>query len=52
MPGSQHWSDPEDDFYEDDEGKVLYVDKRGKLRKFDVRDREYQQMYHYYEEDN
>lgn len=52
MPTSRHWSDPEDDLYEDDNGNVIYFDKTGRLRKFKTSDLEYQQQYHYYEEDN
>lgn len=52
MPSSKHWSDPEDDEFYDDEGNVLYVDKQGKWRKFNAKNREFQQQYHYYEEDN
>lgn len=47
MPSSQTWSDPDDDTYTDDDGNILYYDKRGRLRKFNSNDREYQQMYHY-----
>lgn len=47
MPSSQNWSAPDDDLYTDDEGNVLYYDKRGRLRRTGVDDREYQQMYHY-----
>lgn len=52
MPGSKHWGDPDEDEYMDDNGQVLYFDKSGRLRKQRKTDREYQQMYHYYEEDN
>lgn len=52
MPGSKHWGDPDDDEYTDDDGTVLYVDKSGKLRRQHKSDREFQQMYHYYETDN
>jgi hypothetical protein len=52
MPTSKHWSEPEDDSYVDDDGNVIYFDKTGKLRRFNTNDREFQQMYHYYEEDN
>lgn len=52
MPTSKHWSDPEDDAYTDDDGNVIYYDRQGRLRKYKVTDLEYQQQYHYYEEDN
>lgn len=52
MPSSKHWSDPDDDEYTDDEGNILYYDKTGKLRKYKASNLEYQQQYHYYEEDN
>lgn len=52
MPSSKHWSDYEDDAYEDDNGNIVYFDKRGKLRRFKANDPEFQQMYHYYESDN
>ena len=51
MATSKHWGDPEEDAYADDEGNILYYDKQGKLRKFKATDVEYQQMYHY-DEDN
>lgn len=47
MPGSKHWSDPEEDMYEDDNGNVVYYDRTGKLRKYRKNDAEFQQMYHY-----
>jgi hypothetical protein len=50
MATSKHWSDPEEDAYTDDEGNILYYDKQGKLRKFKTTDVEYQQMYHYHED--
>jgi hypothetical protein len=52
MATSKHWGDPEQDAYADDDGNILYHDKQGKLRKFKATDVEYQQMYHYHEEDN
>lgn len=52
MPTSKHWSDPEDDVYTDDDNNVIYYDRQGKLRKYKTSDLEYQQQYHYYEEDN
>ena len=52
MPSSQNWSQPDDDSYADDEGNIIYYDKRGRLRKFNHNDREYQQMYHYSEDDH
>lgn len=51
MPGSKHWGQPEDDEYVDDNGNVIYFDRTGKLRKYKKTDTEFQQMYHYYEED-
>lgn len=47
MATSKHWSDPEEDVYTDDDGNVIYFDRQGKLRRFKVDDREYQQQYHY-----
>lgn len=52
MATSKHWGDPEADEYTDDEGNILYYDRTGRLRKFKSTDVEYQQMYHYHEEDN
>lgn len=52
MPTSKRWSDPEDNEYTDDEGNILYYDRTGRLRKFKATDIEYQQQYHYHEEDN
>lgn len=51
MPSSKTWSEPDDDdsFYDDD-GNIIYFDRTGKLRKFKAKDAEYQQMYHYYED--
>ena len=50
MATSKHWGDPEEDAYADDEGNILYYDKQGKLRKFKTTAVEYQQMYHYHED--
>lgn len=52
MPSSKQWSDPEDNNYADDDGNILYVDRKGKWRKYKHNDLEYQQQYHYHEEDN
>lgn len=52
MASSRSWSTPEDNEYTDDEGNILYHDRTGRLRKFKATDAEYQQMYHYSEEDN
>lgn len=52
MPSSKHWGDPDEEEFYDDNGNVIYYDRGGRLRKFRTSDLEYQQNYHYHEEDN
>lgn len=52
MVNSQNWSTPNDDEYTDDDGNVVYYDRQGKLKRYKSSDLEFQQMYHYQENDN